>query len=277
MSLKSKIYKGFKNFANSKASRNSDFGSRIFIYHNVGDGQVDAFEKQMVILKSEFDGFVNVTEFVKLVQDGLLNSKKIACITFDDGFYDVYKNAKPILDKLNISATIFLNQMLYELTNEHPEKLEGFVNDKFPRLSRSHQNLRGLTAVQLKEFIEDDYEIGGHTYSHVSVSKIKGSLFEQEITNQRQFLKDNFGYVIKSFAYPYGRKKDIPSWGAKILKNCGYTSGFTGISQDISKFERINQFEFPRTSVSLNISEQEFRNLIKGSADILDKLTRQYK
>ena len=78
-------------------------------------------------------------------------------------------------------------------------------------------------------------------------------------------------------AYPYGRKRDIPSWGANTLEKCGYKSGFTGISYDLGKLETINTFEFPRTSISLEITENEFVNLIKGSVDILDALIRQHR
>lgn len=277
MSLKKQIYSGFKMFANAKASKNNHISSRVFIYHNVSDAQVDAFRNQIMILKEYFDEIVNASDFVNLSQDNKLNSKKYACITFDDGFDDVYENAKPILDELKVTATIFLNQTLYDLTNSNPENLDDFVKEKFPRLSQSHNNLKGLSEQQMRQLISDDYEIGGHTYSHISVPKTNLNQFEEEITNQRQFLIDNFNYNIKSFAYPYGRKKDIPNWGAKSLKKCGYESGFSGISHDLSKLETISPFEFPRTSVSLDINEKEFINIIKGSSDILDKLTGQYK
>jgi peptidoglycan/xylan/chitin deacetylase (PgdA/CDA1 family) len=264
-------------FANRKASKNKNISSRVFIYHNVASSQVDAFRNQIKLLKENFDEIVNASDFVKLSQQNMLNSKKYACITFDDGFDDVYDNAKPILDEFQVTATIFLNQTLYDLTNSNPEHLQDFINEKFPRLSESHTNLKGLSEKQLRQFISDNYEIGGHTYSHISVPKTTKESFESEITKQRQFLIANFNYEIKSFAYPYGRKKDIPNWGAQSLKKSGYDSGFSGISHDLRKLDHINPYEFPRTSVSLDINEKEFINLIKGSSDILDKLTGQYK
>lgn len=264
-------------FANSKASKNKLISSRVFIYHNVAGSQVDTFRNQMNVLKENFDEIVNASEFVSLSQENKINSKKYACITFDDGFDDIYRHAKPVLDELKVTATIFVNQTLYDLTNSNPVNLDDFVNEKFPRLSKSHKNLKGLTEQQMRQFISDDYEIGGHTYSHISVPKMNSDQFEEEITNQRHFFRDRFNYDIKSFAYPYGRKTDIPNWGSKSLKTCGYKSGFSGISKDLRKLKTINPFEFPRTSVSLDINEKEFMNLIKGSSDILDKLTGQYK
>lgn len=276
MSLKKTIYGTIKKLAQLKAGTNKNISSRVFIYHNVSDTQVDSFRNQIVTIKDHFDDIVNASEFANLSKSNKLQSKRYACITFDDGFDDVYQNAKPILDELHVTATIFLNQTLFDLTNTNPERLNEFVNNKFPRLSKSHKNLKGLSREQLMQLISDGYEIGGHTYSHVSVPKLERSEFEKELTQQQNYIKDNFKYNIRSFAYPYGRKKDIPKWGATSLRDSGYDCGFSGISQDLNKLDSINLFEFPRTSVSLEISKKEFRLLINGSSDILDKLTGQY-
>lgn len=276
MSLKNHVYSYLKQFANFKASKSGSINSRVFIYHNVNDSQVKAFRSQINTIKNNFDAVVNASEFVRLSQANELKSKNYACITFDDGFDDVYRNAKPILDDLNVSATIFLNQGLYDLTNSNNEGgLEDFINTKFPRISQTHKNLKGLTKNQLADFILDGYEIGGHTYSHTSVPKMEIAEFNRELKEQVEFLKDHFDYIIKSFAYPYGRKKDIPSWGAKSIEACGFESGFSGISYNIYKLQSVNVFQFPRTSVSLDLSNEGFISLMKGSSDILDNLTGQ--
>lgn len=274
--MKKQFYKYLRKFANLKASKSGSVSSRVFIYHNVADGQVDVFRNQIIAIKENFDEIVNASDFVRLSQTNQFKTKKYACITFDDGFDDVYRNAKPILDALNVSATIFLNQALYHLTNSNKLGLEDFITIKFPRISQTHKNLKGLSAAQLKDLISDGYEIGGHTYSHRSVPQMQMAEFEIEITEQMIFLKNHFNYELKSFAYPYGRKKDIPDWGADSLKNCGYENGFSGISRDINRLMLINLYEFPRTSVSLDSSNRDFLNLLKGSSDILDKLTGQY-
>ena len=276
MGFKAGVYKILKHASDIKTHFSGEVRSRVLIYHHIGNRHVPIFKKQLDILKALFDEMVTASEFIALYQSGRLRDKRYCCITFDDGFESVYTKAKPILDALDVTATLFVPQSFYDLKDGDVIKSrEEFVQSKFPRLAKSDPTLRSVTKEHISDFIRSGYEIGAHTYSHTSVSDMTEDDFFRELSKQRQFFKNEFNYHINSFAYPYGRSEDIPSWGERILKKAGYKSGFTGISRS-TEIAGLNPYEFPRTSVSLELSEKNFVNLLRGSHDFLDKITLQY-
>lgn len=68
----------------------------------------NTFEKNMCFLKEKFE-IVPLSHFLEnsTVKNKVVSKKKCA-ITFDDGWYDFYKYAYPILEKYQIPATVFL-------------------------------------------------------------------------------------------------------------------------------------------------------------------------
>ena len=73
---------------------------------NVNQVDVDAFSRQVRLVKRHY----HVVPLETIVR-GVRENRPIgglAAITFDDGYYSVYKNAAPILRELDLSATVFL-------------------------------------------------------------------------------------------------------------------------------------------------------------------------
>jgi peptidoglycan/xylan/chitin deacetylase (PgdA/CDA1 family) len=87
----------------------------VLTYHGITDAKSDIndfcfvgedeFDKQMKYLSQNFD--------VKSAEDAYLNSynneKPVAVVTFDDGFFNNFSHAFPILKKYGVPATIFLS------------------------------------------------------------------------------------------------------------------------------------------------------------------------
>ncbi|MEI7474106.1 MAG: glycosyltransferase [bacterium] len=111
----------------------------VLIYHRVGDLENDPqnlsisaekFEAQMKYLKENY----KVISLKELTKD--LKKKKIkhnsVVITFDDGYADNLYNAKPILEKYNIPATVFITGEMINSNKEYwwDELEKIFVSDK---------------------------------------------------------------------------------------------------------------------------------------------------
>lgn len=64
------------------------------------------FEKVLTFLKKRRYRFVSLNELVSIVQKG--KKEKVAVVTFDDGYKDLYKNAFTFLRKNKIPFTLFI-------------------------------------------------------------------------------------------------------------------------------------------------------------------------
>ncbi len=67
----------------------------------------DIFDKQLAYLKKKYT-IISLSQLVELLERGHSLPKKIAVITFDDGWRDNYQYAYPVLKKHNLPATIFI-------------------------------------------------------------------------------------------------------------------------------------------------------------------------
>ena len=86
------------------------YGTRILMYHSIGaivDGDIHGiYSIDKAHFYSQMNSLMESTDF-KVVQlgDDIGNSNDVV-ITFDDGFYDTYEIAAPILTDLKFPFTI---------------------------------------------------------------------------------------------------------------------------------------------------------------------------
>ncbi|MBH32302.1 MAG: hypothetical protein CMD90_01485, partial [Gammaproteobacteria bacterium] len=108
-----KRIRGFKHTVNSLFLKENSLV--ILLYHRVTPNKEvnslgtvitsDLFEEQMRYLKEAYE----IASLSKCYSEGVNKSKKLrVAITFDDGYFDNFKYAFPILKKLDIPATFFL-------------------------------------------------------------------------------------------------------------------------------------------------------------------------
>lgn len=160
----------------------------ILLYHHIGVAEQARFdrytvsplnfERQMRFLKDWGYTSISLGDLVAaLLNDTPLPSRPVI-ITFDDGYQDVYANALPILDELDCTATVFV-------------------------IGRQVGTKGYLDITELKELIEQGWEIGNHTYNHHSL-RMPGIDLTLEIETARQELEDTLGVVVPYFSFPYG-------------------------------------------------------------------------
>ena len=90
-------------------------GALILVYHRIGDskGALDEisvspenFAEHLQELRT-YTHPIRLSELVQHLKEGSLPDKSIA-LTFDDGYVDNLYNAKPLLEKYEIPATVFM-------------------------------------------------------------------------------------------------------------------------------------------------------------------------
>ncbi|MFW5775067.1 MAG: polysaccharide deacetylase family protein [Chitinivibrionales bacterium] len=134
------------------------------------------------------------------------NRTNRVCITFDDGFDDVYHHAFPVLQRYGMTATVFV--------------VTGFIGKKStwdtltPRMHLGREQIRAL--------YHHGIEIGSHTVTHPDLTFLSDTAVRDELRDSRACLEDIIGAGVRSLSFPFGR------WNGRvwaIARECGYTCG----------------------------------------------------
>src|SRR3989338_8285311 len=166
----------------------------ILMYHSVSDSGAffavapKKFEQQMRYIRDSGFHSVFASEIPERMHAGKLANT--GCVTFDDGYEDVYTNAFPVLKSLGIKATVFL------ITNEIGGSYTNSEGRTFPLLRRGQ--IEEMRASGLVEFMP-------HGHTHLKLHGLAPHEQEKEITLSRDAVRNLAGSVPRVFAYPRGR------------------------------------------------------------------------
>lgn len=196
----------------------------ILAYHQVGDIDdmysitASQFEEQMAYLTRNGFHTISLEELFNFYDGkGKLPDKPVI-ITFDDGYEDNYLTALPILEKYNMSATVFI----------------------VPNLIGTEEY---LSWQQVGEMQQRHTEIGSHTLSHIAMDEISEEQQRREASQSKLVLEHHVGKPIRFLAYPFGQFNAATK---QILKETGYLGACTGLpglndkSTDAYALKRIN-------------------------------------
>ena len=127
----------------------------ILMYHSVSDSSAffsilpEEFEWQMRYIHDSGLTAIFASEIDKHIKNGELSNTM--CITFDDGYEDVYVHAFPVLKNLGLKATVFL------ITNEIGGSYKNSEGSTFQLLSKDQ--IEEMQKSGLVEFMPH-----GHTH-----------------------------------------------------------------------------------------------------------------
>jgi peptidoglycan/xylan/chitin deacetylase (PgdA/CDA1 family) len=125
----------------------------------------------------------------------------VVALTFDDGYENVYSEAWPILRKLRVPATIFVN-------TAYLDSLEPFPFDKWAigyRQRMPAEVYRPLTTEQCHAMAASGLvELGSHTHTHQDLRN-RVDVLAVDLAVSVEILRSEFGRQDVAFAFPSGR------------------------------------------------------------------------
>jgi len=138
-------------------------------------------------------------------------------LTFDDAYESVYHYAAPVLEKLGFHATLFVLNAYIGKDN---------VWDFRPGDTHS----RHMSAAQLLELQEKDWEIASHGERHRVLTGMKDDELKYELEHSKASLEALTGREIPTFCFPFG------VYNRRVVdaaRQAGYRNlvGFTGASR----------------------------------------------
>lgn len=191
------------------------------------------FEKQMKYLKDNGYTTIHLSDLVS----GKVPKKAIV-LSFDDGLDDFYTTALPILQKYGFTASDAV--------------ITGMVG--------AHEH---MTKEQIKACISAGIEITSHTKSHLDMSKISGADLLAQVSDAKDFLKNNFGIEPSGFVYPSGKYNDA---AIKVLQQNGYKIAVT-TQEGEADLSKDNMLILPRIRI-------DNREGFIGFKKVLEKLDK---
>lgn len=159
----------------------------ILLYHHMGSierrsrSYLDPklFERQLAYCAESGFSVVDLASMVENIRAGRANPSESVAITFDDGWYDNYTRAFPILQRRGVSATVFLVSGRIGL--------EGYLGWK-----------------EIREMRRAGIRFGAHTVSHPYLTELSISEARNEIGDSKKALEDGLEEEVSLFCYPYG-------------------------------------------------------------------------
>lgn len=227
----------------------------VAMYHSVTDvgdspGQYvispSMLENDLNYLSEHGYTTVTVNDLIAYVMDGASLPEKPVMLTFDDGYYNNYCNAYPLLQKYDMRAVLSPVGTLTEQFSQTDDPEE-------------HEAWSYCTRAELKEMADSGViEMQNHSYNFHTLDQRKGCLRKSgentetyramfiDDTQQAQDLFTEIGIAKPiCYTYPYGALNEETE---ELIGQCGFTAslsceeGIASIVHDPACLRRIRRF-----------------------------------
>lgn len=178
----------------------------------------DVFEEDLKYIKKNGYTPVFISDLIDFVYENRPLPEKPIVLTFDDGYYNNYCYACPLLEKYDMKAVI---------------SIIGIYTDRFSRVDENNAAYSHITWKQINEMTDSGLvEIQNHTYNMHELGERRGSAIKQDEskTQYRKVLTDDLvrlqkeikhytGKAPDTFTYPFGIYSDYEE---ALVKELGF-------------------------------------------------------
>lgn len=173
------------------------------------------------------------------------NDKTINCVRIEDKI--IYQKDKE--SRLFFALRVF--DKMKSMNTETRQKIIDFLKDNSKNnLLYGYTKDSCITWEQARKMSQDGMEIGNHSISHGSLSKIPLDEAKYEIRKSKEVIENNIKKPCIHFAFPFGSQRDYNQNLLDCVKNVGFRScllnihGYNHIKRDSFCFKRIIMEEF---------------------------------
>lgn len=168
---------------------------------------VDYLTQSLDALTREGVDFISMDQVAERLRSKHRNP--FVCVTFDDGYFDNYSLAYPVLKEREIPFCVYLTRDFYR------------------GAARPHWNPEAAI-MDVDQLLELNAEplctMGAHTCSHPHLSRLSKEEQQQEIEACKNDLEQLLGRSVRHMAYPYG---DYNQETLEIVRCLGFETAVT--------------------------------------------------
>ena len=210
----------------------------VLMYHSISDESgptsisPELFRAQILALKRNDYSVVSLTRLSGWSRGAEQLPERSVVLSFDDGFADFAHTAFPVLQEQGYTATIFLPT----------GRIGGF--EAWEGMNRTPRRL--LDWSEVEGLAKAGIEFGGHTVSHVDLTRLAPAELEREIRQSQEDIAARLHMPTRTFAPPYGRingnvLREISKW-AEVSVSTRLDRAAPGT--DIANLPRLEMFYF---------------------------------
>jgi peptidoglycan/xylan/chitin deacetylase (PgdA/CDA1 family) len=173
--------------------------------------------------------------------------ERTLAITFDDAYRSVIEIARPILERLELPATVFVpTDYVGEQGVLQWPGIDQWLD------SPSAPELTPMSWDQLESLEAAGWEIGSHSGSHPHLTRLDDAALEDELERSKAACDEHLSKPCVALAYPYG---DVNARVVAAAACAGYKSG-AALPQRLA---RKGVLEWPRIGVYRGDGDLRFR------------------
>jgi peptidoglycan/xylan/chitin deacetylase (PgdA/CDA1 family) len=226
------VFAGQNTFEQTSAAAEESVYLPIIMYHSLlkdtslqNDYTIspDLFESDLKYLADNGYTTVTISDIESYVYHNTPLPSKCIMLTFDDGYYNNYYYAYPLLKKYNSKAVI---SPIVSMT------------EKFTQTEDISATYGHISVSDIKEMVQSGLvEIQNHSYDLHRLSPRTGAeqkdgesladytaFISEDLTKAQNYLTENAGVTPTCFVYPFGAKSEsTPS----LIKNLGFICTLT--------------------------------------------------
>ncbi|HEV7186501.1 MAG TPA: polysaccharide deacetylase family protein [Blastococcus sp.] len=203
----------------------------------------DVFAGHLDLLLDEGFEPVTMSAFMAARTAGTAAGRRLALITFDDGFADFASNALPRLLERGIPASLYVTT--------------GWLDGRRGRLTGPPDPF--LSWSELPAIRDAGIEVGAHTHSHPQLDTLSRRMILEELRGSKAMLEDALSAPVVSVAYPHGYNDPRVR---RIAHEVGYESG-AAVDNRLASSDG-DAFRIPRLMLGPGDSVAELRRLLSS-------------
>lgn len=199
----------------------------ILLYHHVApdrDVTPEAFETQLRWLLDAGYKSLSLDQLLGIIRGNEVFDGPGFVVTFDDGYFDNWACAFPILKKLNVQATYYLVTERVERSRE-PRPCPAVLDTK------SHERDAGgfLSWAEARAMVQSGLiSFGSHTHTHRHFVRVEPYRdLRSELTESKMMIEKELGIPCRHLAWPWGDFDN--DWMAEVVR-LGYRTAATTLA-----------------------------------------------